>query len=524
MPSVNRRDVAACAGLFVTSLVVLLNRPHNLPMADEAYYLGIIKRLFEGEVLYRDVFDFLPPLFHWFFVAVYYAFGVSIEAARSAMAVCHALFCVLLYLTCRGIGVRRSFAACAPLAFLALAQPVWPFVSPHWFSTFWMGLLYYLLFARGWVLEDGRALALGLVVGALGCTQHHKGVVVAAGVATVLVLARAFDGTATAGERWRRIRRAVLRLAAGALLVATVCMAVAIARAGVGPVMEALFIMPLRDYASYRKEGSPWAHVYVMTHSMAMYSIPAVLRWSPVVLPAAIVQSLWSRRLPGARMEARSTILQVVFALFWIGAIAYFPDFIHVAFIFPVFLIIGARVLESALPARTAWARYVAPVVAFAVLLGLGRQLYADAARFRREFPLSRQTAFGEVDFASPQDLALLDRVGRVLDESGDRRLFCYPVCSLYLTLDARNPTRHQFLLAAHNPPEHFHEVTEALAANEPPILVFARVPSPLEDYKQLMDFVRRHYDASEPQLPGFDLYVRKAGSSSIRSHPRARS
>jgi hypothetical protein len=514
---VDRRDVLVCASLFVGVLLVLLNRPHNLLMADEAYYLGIAKRLFDGEVLYRDVFDFLPPLFHWYCVAVYYAFGVSIEAARSAMAASHALYCVLLYLTCRGTGVRRSFAAVAVAAYLVLAQSPWSYVSPHWFATFWMTLLFYLLFVRAWAADDRRAFVLGMVVAVLGCTQHHKGVVVAAGVTTVLILSRAFLRETAAAERGRRIGRAIVRLAAGAALVSIPCLLVAILRAGAEPVVEALFIMPLRDYAAYRSERPSWAEVSIMTHALAKYTVPAVLRWSPIVLPLSVALSAWSRWARGAEGALPSTVLQAVFALFWAGAVIYFPDFIHVAFIFPVFLIIGAQVLEALLPRRAAWGRSAGWVVAVLLAAGLGAQLYANEARFASQFPLARQTAFGEVAYAVPHEIALLERVDEVLDRSGDRRLYCYPVCSLYLTADARNPTRHQFLLPSHNPSQHFREVIESLAADPPPAVVAVRFPPVLEDHKRLMDFVLRHYEASQPELPGFAVYVRKSAAPGRR-------
>ena len=85
--------------MFVASVAYILHLPHNLQRADEAYYLGIAKRVLQGEVLYRDVFDFLPPLFHWFLVATFYLFGVTIEASRTVMAVCQGLLCVLMYLS-----------------------------------------------------------------------------------------------------------------------------------------------------------------------------------------------------------------------------------------------------------------------------------------------------------------------------------------------------------------------------------------------------------------------------------------
>ena len=68
-PAEARRDWWISAAVFAGSVAYILQRTHNLLGADEAYYLGIAKRLLQGEVLYRDVFDFLPPLFHWFLVA-----------------------------------------------------------------------------------------------------------------------------------------------------------------------------------------------------------------------------------------------------------------------------------------------------------------------------------------------------------------------------------------------------------------------------------------------------------------------
>jgi hypothetical protein len=243
------------------------------------------------------------------------------------------------------------------------------------------------------------------------------------------------------------------------------------------------------------------------------YSIPIAVRWAaPIVLVLTGVQAALRWRSSGKGDDVLSILWQILFALSWVAAVAYFPDFIHVAFVTPVFFVLGAAALERLLPGETSWGRAAGFAVAAAIALALGVKLYANAQAYAREFPIVRRTAFGNVAYAHPRELWLLDRVDRELDETGDRQLFFYPVTSLYLTADARNPTRHQFLLAGFNTPQHFHEVEEGIGKNDPPILLFAKVPSPRPEYRHLIAFIEERYVQTQSEIEGIAIYVRRPG------------
>jgi hypothetical protein len=243
------------------------------------------------------------------------------------------------------------------------------------------------------------------------------------------------------------------------------------------------------------------------------YSIPIVVRWvAPIVLALAALQAALRLRSSDDREHALSTVWQILFALSWVAAVAYFPDFIHVAFVTPIFFVLGAAVLERLFPKGKSWGRAGGLAVATAILLMLGMKMYANAQRYAREFSIVRETPFGNVAYAHPRELWLLDRVDRELDATGDRQLFFYPVTSLYLTADARNPTRHQFLLAGFNTPQHFHEVEEGIDKNDPPILLFAKVASPRPEYQHLIAFIEERYVQTESEIEGIAIYVRKPG------------
>src|SRR5690606_6778565 len=96
--------------LFGGALGYLLSLPPNLGAADESVYLYQARRVLEGAVPYRDVFDLTTPGWLYVMAALFGVFGVSIETARGAAAVLHGGTMVMLYATCRALGVRPGLA------------------------------------------------------------------------------------------------------------------------------------------------------------------------------------------------------------------------------------------------------------------------------------------------------------------------------------------------------------------------------------------------------------------------------
>ena len=82
-------------------MLVLSLQPPNLGPADESVYLYQAKRVLEGAVPYRDVFDLTTPGWLYVMAALFGLFGVSLETARVATAVLHGITAVMIYATGR---------------------------------------------------------------------------------------------------------------------------------------------------------------------------------------------------------------------------------------------------------------------------------------------------------------------------------------------------------------------------------------------------------------------------------------
>ena len=494
---------AAIAGLIfavVAGYLTLL--PRNLSGADESVYLYEAKRVLEGEVPYRDVFEITTPGWLYLMAALFRLFGVTLATARFAMAVLHGLSAAALYATCRRLGVRWSFAWLAPLAYLLVCQPAWPIASQHWLGTFLtIGLLLSCAALPG--RRASWALLPGIVVGLLIAVLQQRGVFVGSGVAVWLVadrlLLRRYADDADAPALGAQLAL----LAVGAALVVVPMAAGLIASAGFAPVWQALVIHPLFNYRRFTQ--ATWGQQGALLSAQAAYTFPRLLKYLPLIVAFDLLRLailLVRRRQCG---EARRLMLLVVFCVTSTLSILYFPDYIHIAFIAPPFFVAGAESVERGARAwladSRAW-RVAAPLLAAAVLALAGVRLQQNLVRSRAAFPVSRETAFGHVDWATPFEAHLHDTVRGLMETVPSRELFCYPILSsLYLTVGAHNPTRFQFLLPAYSGPAQMEEVIGVLERRKLPYIValtgFVAADDPVVAY------LRRDY---EPMLEAGDV------------------
>src|SRR6185295_19928482 len=80
-------DAVLATGLFVTTVAYLAALPRTIASADEGTFLYEAKRILDGQVFYRDIFDLITPGAHYLMAALYWVFGVDIATARLADAV-----------------------------------------------------------------------------------------------------------------------------------------------------------------------------------------------------------------------------------------------------------------------------------------------------------------------------------------------------------------------------------------------------------------------------------------------------
>ncbi len=510
----DRRDWLTAALLFASAALYWTALPRSLGGADESVHLYEAKRVLGGEILYRDVFNFITPGWFYLMAALFRIFGTTIETARGAMAVVHGTTTALIYLTGRRIGMRRSLCWLPALGYLAVCQPAWPIVSQHWLSTL---LCAALLFACAHPGHGGAAAAfrIGALLGLLIGVQQQRGAFMGLGVAVWLVaetVRRRRYGTAPQES----LPKTLASLAAGTLLVVGALAAVATGQAGARAVWYALVTFPLFNYRSQMSCG--WGDVNLMTAGIAGFTYPALLKYLPVALLLTVARLgvlLWRRQQPDA---ARTLLLLLVFSSASTLSIAYFPDFIKIAFVAFVFLIAAAENLN--------WMIRHAPVpgIGAALLAGAivvsGRHLHDNMIRLRDAYPVQHATAFGRIDFASEDEARLRDTVAALLRDTGSRYLYGYPILAdLYLTVPAENPTRFGFFFYSdYHTPAQVQEVLDVLAARRLPYIVV--MPRLLKPDDPILAFIAREYEPTSPTLAGRVIYrlKRLPGSTARRA------
>jgi hypothetical protein len=512
-------DILWAALLFGGAVLALSFQPPNLGPADESVYLYQAKRVLEGAVPYRDVFDLTTPGWLYVMAALFGLFGVSLETARLATAILHGITAVMIYATGRRLAVRPALAWPAGLAYLLVCQPAWPSASQHWRATSLSVLLRLLCSGR-----PGRqarwALWPGVVIGALIAVHQQRGLLVGIGTVVWLIADVLLQRRAGA-EPPPPLASSLAWLAAGAAVPLVPLFLGLLAAAGFAPVWQALVLHPLHNYRTVMH--TRWGQSGGIMAEAASYTYPELLRFLPLVLVPDLLRAgvLAVRGRP--LTELRRLALLIVFAVSAVLSIAYYPDYIHIAFIAPVFFVGAAELAErvvGGLAGRSRALRLAGYLAGAVLLAGGGLRLKHNLDRLWRSYPLSRNTAFGRVNFALPFEAELYDTMRVLVDGVPGRQLFCYPIVSyLYLMLDADNPTRYQFLLRGYTSPEQMDEVVRVLQERRLPYIVV--LPGFLAPDDPIMAYLRRDYEPmTEAGEVGKAIYRRKADPAAIADPP----
>src|SRR5262245_43639633 len=133
------RDWAGlCWLLFVGATVFVLCLPFMrsiFGLGDEGVLLHGAQRLLQGQRLYVDFFEFLPPggfviVTAWFSIA-----GVSIWSARLLAILTITGIACFTYLACLKASRHAPSSALVAIGWAVMSQGVWTQISHHWFTT-----------------------------------------------------------------------------------------------------------------------------------------------------------------------------------------------------------------------------------------------------------------------------------------------------------------------------------------------------------------------------------------------------
>ena len=504
----DRRDAITAALLLIVTVGYIALLPHNLSAADESVHLYDAKRLLHGQVMYRDVFNDITPGYMYLMALLFWLFGTNVAVARNATAVMHGLAAVCIYSACRAMNVRRGWSWPAALAYLVVCQSAWPIASQHWLSTLLATVLLWLCalhLRQRWRWQ----LAIGIVLGLFVGVQQQRAAIMTFGVVAWLVLDHAVGRRYGSPRSLRALVTNLAWVAAGIALIDVPLLGWLIAQAGFARVWRALVIFPIFDYAGVTH--CPWGDVNIMTAWQASFTLPVLLKFLPIaLLPAAVRLAVLLLAGRGCE-EAQRLLLLIVTAAISMLSISYFPDFVHIAFIAPVFFVAIAESLDwAASRARMPRPalRFIGAAAAVALLVASAIRLQRNLVRLRASFPVSRSSAFGRVDMRE-QDALLYDRVKQLMQGTSSRYLYCYPIVAhLYLMLDVENPTAHGFFVPGYSGPDLVQEVIDSLSATQPPYIVF------LSMYRRPNDpvatWIVDHYEPIDTDGPLANILFRR--------------
>lgn len=415
--------------------------------------------MLEGEALYRDVFELTTPLLMDMLAFAFHLFGATLTTGRAVGGVIQALLVVAIYSGARAVGGRRAFAIAIAMVHLAIAQPAWPYTTPHWLAVLLMSVLLLISLDRRRARTPGWVIVQGLLLGLLIATRQHAGIAVGLGM-TLLILFDALNDRMWGRAPGLSFGRHLVTLAASTLAGSVVVLGPHLVQAGFGNMLSQLVIHPLTGYRDTNQVT--WGTNYLF--ELAGFTWPALLKYLPVVVAIVALRAAiaWLRR---SHRHVTETLL--VLAVFGLCALAFtmsYPDLIHLAMIMPILLIITAELLVFVLGAAGRWRGVAQSLLALALIIACTVQLQRNYSGAFAMHPILHDTEFGRLAFAKPGDVEDVEWVRDKLERSASRDLMCYPGWSaLYLMTGARNPTRHEIIFPGYQSDEEVQDVIRTL-------------------------------------------------------------
>lgn len=137
MPALLKRYAPwlAVSGL-VCILIALSSRSVGIVSFDPDPWIAIYgaRRILEGQLLYKDFFDFVTPGTDYLLAGVFRVFGFKLAAAQWAVIISNALVVVAISVVSFSL-IRSVWMALLPGLLFALYAPYAFYVSHHWFVS-----------------------------------------------------------------------------------------------------------------------------------------------------------------------------------------------------------------------------------------------------------------------------------------------------------------------------------------------------------------------------------------------------
>ncbi len=256
-------------------------------------------------------------------------------------------------------------------------------------------------------------------------------------------------------------------------------------------------VFPVVNYR--RVNRVPWGYPGMLP----TYTFPHLLAWLPAVTLVVAARFVRPGRNPERRRQDATLVVMAGAAA---GSIAYYPDYIHLAFVGSVFAILLGDVIETGL--RALGQRAVTGALTMLALVALAAQLGRVMIRAHRDFPIPLATPFGEVRFHATPEAAIYARIAAIAQATPSHELFSYPWGgAVHLLTGTINPTPIQLYLPNYTTPG---QIADTLAVLERRRVPYVVTPGPLDPKDPILAYVAQHYEQVVEAGRALPIYRRR--------------
>ncbi len=458
---------------------------------DEGFVAEGARRVFRGEVPYRDFFTGVTPGVYYFYALLFKLFGPTFFTLRLGVVLtAGAVFFSFWWLLYR-LGMRRVL----PFAMAAVYLPhygggSWFIASYHWL------VLALCLFSLGFLLSDKNdvvpkwqiAVSGGLAALAAFTLQHKGGLWMLAATGALLAL--------PSGQRWR----AISWFWGGVLVVAMPLVIGFIVEVGWNTLVADLITFPLSQYHNveahrgdvfetmrktwtgarsawlFRESLVDWARIYAWNAGYVGYLVVCFLPFSGLFL----IASMWRQ---GTVCRHKLAVLTAFFVASYLGALHRLADstlvFAAPSAVLIVILFLQVRDVRSLSSFALGLRRWV--VCGWLILFGTVSVAYGVVGGLSPR--VTTQTPAGPVDsFLSGEAQTMegvLGYLGR--HRQPGEKVFCYPYQAMfYFILQAKNPTPYDLLTYPLNTQAQLDHTRLLLEADQTRWLLWGRNQMPV--------------------------------------------
>jgi hypothetical protein len=479
---------------FISSVFLYLNLfvlPHTpvYRMGDGLTFLSNAVKMFEGQVIYRDFFQFTPPGTELVYSTLFKLFGVCAWIPNATLLL---LGVVMVWLSCvisRHLmsGVSVILPA---LLFLTFAYRFWLDGTHHWFSiTAVMAAVAVLIKER----NLSRLAVAGAFCGLALCFTQLRGAVAVVSLAVFLVWE-----SGRKPQRWNWLVRNAGALFAAFFATILVFNAYFVWQAGLKRFVECTLLFHLK-YSPTNLAGSSWRVYFAdisLTHSW--YSeFPRAIAYLFIHLLVPLVYLLFFARYwresPGKPLEACGRLMLVnVVGLFQFLLVAPGPGWLRLCSVSLPALIVLVWLLSQPGKVELAVSRLLwAGALVFLVTQPLSRQVRSHAYLAT---PVGRTAFLDSMDYEKHRWMSQRTRPGEFLFEDEFPRF--------YFSLGLRNPAPVAFLTNSdYTRPEQVEDVVEALEKHRVRFVLRSLwldpstlEPTPGDHLGPFREYVRAHY------------------------------